>query len=218
MNPGSSLTSRLRSAALQLFVSINGPITDDLNARVVREIARHSHRVAWLSYCMACAMINMAPNDWGPGEIRPKSLLLAGWFHDLGKAGIPARIEAKPGSLDEAEYAVMKAHPLLGAQLIDQVALDFPESRLVRVLRDAALYHHERWDGAGYPDGLRGESIPLAARLVAIADVYDAIRFARVYKIPRPKSEAVQTIVNGAGSQFDPRLTRILVSVVAHDR
>ena len=218
MNLNSSLTSKLHIAALQLFISVNGSVTEEPNASVLREAVRHSRRVALLSYVIAREMKNTNPRHRTAGDISPRRLAIAALFHDVGKAGVSARILGKTAALDEAEYSAIKAHPAIGAHLIDQIAQDLSKSGLLEILRDVVLYHHERWDGTGYPAQLSGESIPLAARVVAVADAYDAIRFTRIYKLPRAKIEAVQAIIDGAGTQFDPKMARLLVSVVTHHR
>ncbi|WP_368714803.1 HD-GYP domain-containing protein [Paraburkholderia sp. EG287A] len=214
----SSLSARLHAVAWQHFVCVNGSPDDDVNAGVIRETIRHSQRVALLSYRMACKMGDTDFRLHGTEQIRPGSLAVAALFHDIGKASVPAIILAKPAALDEAEYAAVKCHPVLGVRLLDDVARGRSASSLLAMFKDVVLHHHERWDGTGYPDCLCGESIPLAARLVSVADAYDAIRYARAYKSSRTKSEAVEAIVNGAGSQFDPHMVQQFLCAVAPRR
>ncbi len=126
-------------------------------------------------------------------------------LHDIGKVGIPDSILLKPGKLTPAEWAIMKTHAQLGADAIAQAERD-SERRVafLDVAKVIARHHHERWDGAGYPDGLAGEAIPISARLMALADVYDALISRRVYKEPMSFADAREIIAAGRGSQFDP--------------
>jgi putative two-component system response regulator len=134
-------------------------------------------------------------------------------LHDIGKVGIPDTILLKPGPLDEAEFAIMKTHTTLGLQAIAgaEKLLDRPSSFL-SVARQIACCHHEKWDGSGYPHGLAGEAIPLPARLMAVADVYDALISRRIYKEPFPHERAVAMIEAGSGSHFDPTVVSALLS------
>ncbi|MBU3672631.1 MAG: HD domain-containing protein [Sinobacteraceae bacterium] len=132
-------------------------------------------------------------------------------LHDIGKVGIPDRILKKPGSLDPAEWEVMRTHTTLGAEVIDaartpQTAADSYVNDVLHIARQVALSHHENWDGSGYPHGLAGKRIPQAAQLMAIADAYDALRSERVYKKAWSHDEAVADIVSLSGKRFDPEL------------
>jgi response regulator RpfG family c-di-GMP phosphodiesterase len=121
-------------------------------------------------------------------------------LHDIGKIGVPDEILLKPGPLTEAEWRVMRAHTLLGSQMIGGVA--FLQEAGVQVVRS----HHERWDGTGYPDGLRGEEIPLGARIFAVADALDAITNHRPYRQARSWRDSRREIVAQSGEQFDPQV------------
>lgn len=126
-------------------------------------------------------------------------------LHDIGKVGIPDRILLKPGRLEPAEYDVMKRHPELGYRaLANAEALLGQSIPFLETAKQIVLCHHERWDGTGYPQGLAGEAIPLGARLMAVADVYDAIISRRVYKPEMPHAKAVDVIREGSGTHFDP--------------
>jgi putative two-component system response regulator len=120
-------------------------------------------------------------------------------LHDIGKIGIPDAILLKPGRLTEEEFETIKTHTTIGAQI-----LSGSNSPVLTMAEQIALTHHERWHGGGYPRGLRGHEIPLAARLVAVADVFDALTHERPYKEAWPVSEAVAEILNQSGRQFDP--------------
>ena len=134
-------------------------------------------------------------------------LLNASPMHDIGKIGIPDQVLLKPGKLDEHEFELIKTHAIIGADI-----LNGDDSALMRMARDIALNHHERWDGAGYPHGLKGEDIPLVGRITAVADVFDALTSTRPYKQGWPEEEAVEYIRNGAGSQFDPRVVEAFMA------
>jgi putative two-component system response regulator len=131
-------------------------------------------------------------------------------LHDIGKVGIPDHILLKQGRLTPEEFEVMKTHTTLGrdAILSAEALLDTPSSFL-EVAREIAYGHQEKWDGSGYPQGVAGEQIPFSARLMAIADVYDALISERPYKKPFSHEDAVAFIVKGSGSHFDPVLVNI---------
>jgi putative two-component system response regulator len=128
-------------------------------------------------------------------------------LHDIGKVGIPDNILLKPGKLTDDEFAVMKTHTALGRDaVLAAERLLSSDLSFLRFAREITYDHHERWDGGGYPRGLAGEKIPISARLMSLADVYDALISRRVYKEPMPHAEAVDWILRGAGSQFDPAM------------
>jgi putative two-component system response regulator len=136
-------------------------------------------------------------------------------LHDIGKVGIPDRILLKPGRFTPEEFEIMKAHTTLGYRAIEhaEAALGTPVAFL-DMAKQIALYHQEKWDGSGYPEGLAGERIPLAARLMAVADVYDALISRRVYKEGMPHEQAIAIIIDGRGSHFDPALIDAFLAVV----
>ncbi|MCM2331932.1 MAG: HD domain-containing protein, partial [Pseudomonas sagittaria] len=126
-------------------------------------------------------------------------------LHDIGKIGIPDSILLKPGRLDQHEFDVMKTHAALGAEAIARAEQHAGrEIPFLRIAKEIAHSHHEKWDGSGYPQGLIGDEIPVAARLMAIADVYDALISSRVYKAPMSHEEATKIISAGRGCHFDP--------------
>lgn len=148
---------------------------------------------------------------------RRRDIVRAAPLHDIGKIGIPDAILLKPGPLTAAEFRVMKTHSEIGASAIDsaieQALMAFGSTQsgssmgainFLRVASEIARSHHEHWDGSGYPDGLSGDCIPVSARLMALADVFDALTEARVYKSPMRIEQAVQVISEGRGSHFDP--------------
>jgi putative two-component system response regulator len=126
-------------------------------------------------------------------------------LHDIGKVGIPDHILLKPGKLTPEEWAIMKTHAEIGAQAIAQAEADSARPvEFLRIAQEIARCHHEKWDGSGYPGGLAGDNIPISARLMALADVFDALICARVYKPAMPMQEAYDIIVVGSGAHFDP--------------
>jgi len=129
-------------------------------------------------------------------------------LHDLGKIALPDHVLLKPGRLTRKEFDIIKKHPISGEQFLSDFISETDDSFLTTA-RDIAYSHHEKWDGTGYPLGLKGESIPLSSRIVAIADVYDALTSVRPYKDPITHEESVKIILDGSGTQFDPYLTEI---------
>ena len=127
-------------------------------------------------------------------------------MHDLGKIAVDDAILRKPGKLTDEEYAVMKSHAAEGAKIVHEILKDTEDNDFHLIAENVAHYHHERYDGSGYPDGLKGDNIPIEARITAIADVYDVLVSKRVYKEKVSFSEASQIILNGMGTQFDKRL------------
>ncbi|MDH5393430.1 MAG: response regulator [Gammaproteobacteria bacterium] len=130
-------------------------------------------------------------------------------MHDIGKLGIPDSVLLKPGKLNSEEWDVMKTHTLIGAQI-----LSGGDTELLEQARLIAMTHHEKWDGSGYPNGLSGEDIPLVGRIVALADVFDALTSERPYKKAWPVQQAVDYIKDMSGSQFDPALVDIFISIL----
>lgn len=133
-------------------------------------------------------------------------------LHDIGKVGIPDSILLKPGSLTDEEYEIMKSHTLIGYETLASAVENNPAAKFYRFARDIVLTHHERWDGGGYPHGISGEQIPLCGRIVAVADVYDALTTKRVYKSAFSHDKAKAIILEGRGTQFDPDVVDAFVA------
>jgi len=125
-------------------------------------------------------------------------------LHDIGKVGVPDHILLKPGKLTPDEWVEMKKHAFYGHEALRRAEEELGSTDFVQMAREIAYTHHEKWDGSGYPRGLKGDEIPVSGRLMAVADVYDALISRRVYKSPRPHEEAVESIVQESGSHFDP--------------
>ncbi len=125
-------------------------------------------------------------------------------LHDIGKVGIPDAILLKPGKHTPEETVIMRRHPVIGLKTIECVERDLGPIEFLKFAKEIAHSHHEKWDGSGYPLGLAGEDTPISARLMAIADVYDAMINARVYKAPIPHEEVMKTLIDNKGTHFDP--------------
>jgi len=136
-------------------------------------------------------------------------ILNASPMHDIGKIGIPDRVLLKPGKLDDDEWQIMKSHTTMGAEI-----LSGGESELMKMSATIAITHQEKWDGSGYPEGLKGEEIPLEGRIVAIADVFDALTSVRPYKKAWTVEKAVELIEQESGKHFDPALVPLFVKVL----
>jgi putative two-component system response regulator len=186
---------------------------DDGDPRVTRELAEsmtralalrdveteaHARRVSLWTRRLA-ETLGLPPHDVFWAEV-------GALLHDIGKIGVPDAVLHKPGPLDEHEWAQMKRHTTLGAELLE------PITRLHRC-RDLVLHHHESWDGSGYPHGLGGEAIPLAARLFSPIDAYDAITSDRPYRRGLSHDEAMARLTQGAGTQFDPSVVDTIRSL-----
>jgi putative two-component system response regulator len=135
-------------------------------------------------------------------------------LHDIGKVGIPDRILLKPGKLTPEEFEIMKTHTTLGRDAIEQAERQLGTPvEFLKVAKEIAYSHQEKWDGSGYPEGLAGDAIPVSARLMAVADVYDALISRRVYKPPFPHEKAVALIAEGRGRHFDPDITDVFMEI-----
>lgn len=139
-------------------------------------------------------------------------VVTASALHDIGKIGIDEKILNKPGSLTKEEFEIMKTHTLIGASMLERMKV-YQDEAMVQIAHDICRWHHERYDGKGYPDGLRGDEIPISAQVVALADVYDALTSERVYKKAYTHEEAIQMILNGECGAFNPVLLQCLEEV-----
>jgi putative two-component system response regulator len=135
-----------------------------------------------------------------------KNLTLASSLHDIGKVGVPDAILLKQGRLTSAERGIMELHTVIGGDCLSSIQSQLGGNDFLEMAREIAYYHHERWDGTGYPRGRKEETIPLCARIVSVADVYDALRTKRPYKQPIPHLESRGIILGGTGTQFDPEV------------
>ena len=160
--------------------------------------AGHAARVTELALRIADAV--------GAEPRRIQAIKAGGPLHDIGKLELDRAILDKPGALDPAELEEIRTHPELGARMLQGI-------RSLRAALDCVLHHHERWDGTGYPYGLGGDTIPLEARILAVADAYDAMTSTRPYRDPRSHEEALAEVERCAGSQFDPHVARAFLTL-----
>ena len=156
------------------------------------ETGRHAERVTELALLLAARV--------EPDLLTDPQLEYGFFLHDIGKIGVPDAVLLKPGALSERELAQMRVHPALGERIVGEVPY------LSGTAREIVGSHHERWDGTGYPRGLTAGAIPLAARIFAVVDAYDAITNDRPYRPARPAGTALQELTAGAGHQFDPNV------------
>ena len=163
---------------------------------------------AYLEAVVASGLYKEQSSLWNIDQIVLSSLL-----HDIGKGEIDDMILRKPGKLDPVEYEVVKRHALLGGEIIKEIQEKTGKSEFLDNAFTIAMYHHEKWDGTGYPKGLAGEEIPLLARLMSIIDVYDALVSERPYKSTFSHEEAINIIKEAKGTSFAPALTDVFISV-----
>lgn len=161
---------------------------------------RHITRMSHYAQAMALAA--------GYGEIAAEEILSAAPMHDVGKIGVPDEILHKPGALTEDEWVIMRQHPEIGAKIIGE-----HDSGVLQMARVIALCHHEKWDGTGYPRGLKGDEIPHAAQIVALADVFDALSNVRPYKKAWPVDDTFDYIREQGGKHFSRELVEIFLSI-----
>jgi len=176
----------------------------------------HLERIAQFSSMLA-AELRHRPEFYDritPGFVQLIGISSA--LHDIGKVGVEDSILRKPGSLTREERERMQLHTQIGDECLREIERRLGSTNFLKMAREIVSAHHEWWDGQGYPLGLAGERIPLSARIVAVADVYDALRCKRVYKQALPHKECVRLIAEAAGSQFDPRVVEVFLQI--HDR
>ncbi|HEV7299399.1 MAG TPA: HD domain-containing phosphohydrolase [Tepidisphaeraceae bacterium] len=170
------------------------------------ETGAHLERVMNYSRALATKLLALGHfTDQIDGEY-VRLLYSTSPLHDIGKVGIPDAVLLKPGRLSDREFEIMKSHTTIGAETLAASLKRFPKTKFLSMARDVAAAHHERFDGTGYPERLVGEQIPLCARIVALADVYDALTSKRVYKDAFAHEVAKGIILKDSGSHFDPRV------------
>ena len=199
----------LLAAAQELLPPQISPLSGDQLLEILSTLidakdpytAGHSRRVAILS--VACA------NQLGLSDEMLETVWAAAYLHDLGKLAVPLRVLAKPTPLDEDEREEVRLHPSVGASILERIPS-------LAHLSKGARYHHERWDGKGYPEGLRGDHIPLVAQVLAVSDAYDAMTSNRAYRPSRDHEVAMEEIAHGAGRQFGPRAAAAFLTLPDH--
>ncbi|HEY4760494.1 MAG TPA: HD domain-containing phosphohydrolase [Thermoguttaceae bacterium] len=182
------------------------------------DTGNHLERIAIYSTRLAAAVRHYPQYHHQVTPSFVKLIGISSALHDIGKVGICDSILLKPGKLDRQERPLMQSHVAIGSKCIRQIESRLGCSNFLQMAREIALGHHERWDGMGYPKGLSGEEIPLAARIVAIADVYDALSTKRIYKEALPHEKCVEIIQEEAGRQFDPVLVEIFLKLESEFR
>lgn len=175
------------------------------------ESGQHIRRVRFLTELLL-RHLNQREDGYRFSQQEISTISVASALHDIGKIAIPEEILNKPGRLTDAEFAMMKTHSQIGAQMLDNLPVH-QEDPLIQTAYEICRWHHERYDGGGYPDGLKGDDIPIAAQVVALADVYDALTSDRVYKKAIPHETAVEMILNGKCGAFSPLLLSCLEEV-----
>jgi len=175
-----------------IFVIDGSP--DDSRAQLLRVLEGASFRSRVVDHARNFGSFPAIRTGLSPEQV--ELTRLAGSLHDLGKLAIPEEILRKAGELTDSERLVLERHPQIGFRMLDSLGVD--------PVADLVLHHHERWDGSGYPDGLRGEQIPLGARIIFVADAYDAMTWDRVYRPKRSPHAALAELERCAGTQFDP--------------
>ena len=146
----------------------------------------------------------------GKSEQEQRNIYFAAMLHDVGKIGVPDQIINKPDKLTDEEYAIVKRHPVIGADILKNVS-EIPG------IVEGARWHHERYDGSGYPDGLRGEEIPEGARIICVADAYDAMTSKRSYRGILPKETVKEQLKQGIGTQFDAVFAQVMLQMMEED-
>ena len=190
-----------------------GMKVEEMNVQVVSALATaidakdaytngHSARVAEYS--------KMIANKMGYSESKQDEIFMMGLLHDIGKIGVLDKIINKPGELTDEEFELIKNHPVIGSNILETIR---ERPRLAM----GARWHHERFDGSGYPDGIAGDKIPEEARIIAVADAYDAMTSIRSYRDVMPQKKVREEIIKGMGTQFDPQFAKVMIQLIDED-
>lgn len=171
----------------------------------------HIERTASFCRLLAEKARSIAEYENAITDIFIETIYKASPLHDIGKVGIPDSILLKPGKLTEDEFTIMKSHVRIGYDTLSKVGQQYDKNDFLKMGMDIALYHHEKWNGSGYNKGLKGDTIPLSARIMALADVYDALRSKRVYKEAFSHEKSIEIISSSKGSHFDPALVDVFI-------
>jgi putative nucleotidyltransferase with HDIG domain len=199
-----------------------GPVADQLEARTEPSLGDPRNEAEAV---LRCALAHRVPDleahgasvsslaeavarKLGLDEDERAAIVCAAELHDVGKMAIPDEVLAKPGPLDQEDWALMRRHTILGERIVSEAS---SLAQVAEIIRSS----HERWDGNGYPDGLQGEEIPLASRIVFVCDAFDAMTSQRPYQATRTPQEALEELRLGAGSQFDPELVEVFAAALS---
>lgn len=204
-------TDSLRKAYERL--KLRDDFTIDMLARVTdlrdHSTGDHIQRTTSLVRIIVQDLLENPYPGYEVTEEGAENIIRSSKLHDLGKIGVPDHILQKPGRLTSDEFDVIKTHTTHGALLLDEYIFNVGNDPFIRTAREITLYHHEKWNGAGYPTRMQGMDIPLSARIVALADAYDAITSSRAYKDAIPHEQALQIIQKDSGTHFDPYLAQV---------
>jgi len=174
------------------------------------ETGAHIKRTTYYVDSITKHLMSINRRDYLITEEYSQNVVRSAKLHDIGKVAIPDNILLKPGRLTDEEFDLIKHHTILGAQILDDAMVDLGDSSsFLTVAREIIITHHEKWDGRGYPHKLAGADIPISGRIMAIADVYDALISARPYKSSMSHEQAISIIVGDAGTHFDPQLVEL---------
>jgi putative two-component system response regulator len=219
-NYSDSLEEMVAEKTAEATLTLDNTLQALANIIEYRNLESGSHVKRTQSFCKALIDYLLESGSEYSGELRtmePDIIVKSMALHDVGKIGIPDKILLKPGKLDPDEFDTMKNHTVVGKNIIEEMmkAVKDEDSIYLKHCRDICYGHHERFDGKGYPRGLKGYDIPLAARIASLADVYDALVCARVYKVALSYGEAIRIIAESRGTQFDPVLTDAVITIQA---
>lgn len=208
------LEDLVQEKAAELFASQTATIHALVKLAESRDddTGEHIERIAKYSHSMAKALQADGPYAAQVNDAFVRDIAMASPLHDIGKVGIPDRILLKSGRLTPDEFLIMKTHVTIGYETLASVDKSYPGNSYLEMGIDIARYHHEKWDGTGYMDGIKGADIPLAARILALCDVYDALRSRRVYKESYSHEKSVGIIAQGKGTHFDPVLIDLFLA------
>ena len=213
-----------KNSQLEGIVEVQNKTIDEMQMATIFSLAKlaqsrddetgnHLERVQKYCYSLAKQLALNPKFEEIVDEKFIKNIVCASPLHDIGKVAIPDTILLKPGRFTPEEFEEMKKHTIYGAETLEEVYTKFPSNEFLKMGIDIAKYHHERWDGKGYPEGLAGEEIPLSARIMAIADVYDALSSKRVYKEAFNHKKCIEILYEGRGTQFDADLIDTVIEI-----
>lgn len=177
------------------------------------ETGQHLERIRYYSKLLAETAAGMDNLSQEINKLFIDNIFMTSPLHDIGKIGIPDSILLKPARLDDREFETMKKHTLIGFNTINEALKKYPKADYLKMSAEIALSHHEKFDGSGYPNGLKENEIPISARIVELADIYDALISKRIYKEAYPSDIARDIIIKGEGTHLDPELVKVFLSV-----
>ena len=198
-----------REKSSKLMINILSHIVEFRNG----ESGLHVLHIQTITEMLLRQLVQKENNRYALSKEQIRMITTASALHDIGKISIPDEILNKPGRLTAEEFAVIKGHSMAGANMLSELPLDQKEEPLVKTAYEICRWHHERYDGGGYPDGLKGEEIPVSAQVVALADVYDALTSERCYKDAYSHEKAIEMILAGQCGAFNPLMLECLLDI-----